>query len=363
MTLRLQKFRMRPPSLRQVLRHAACWLLFIFYELTLLYFFSFQWGRIGEDLVYYVVNIGLFYVHAGLLLPVIFSRDRRSYITGPPLALLEITVYLLAKYLVDRYFSSVSLPVKGQLTLTRYVFLNCWRGFYFMGLATVYWLFNRAIAYRQAIAEADKKQLLVLKEKAEVEKDLAEVRYAYLQQQISPHFLFNTLNFIYNSVYPLSGEAADSVMQLSDMMRYSLRETDTLGKTELDEEIGQIRNLIAINARRYDFPLYVDLEVSGIPQGLKIIPLVLLTLTENVFKHGNLKNKLQPARIVISVNPGNVLNFMTWNLRKAPGRPQRMKSLGIQNTIKRLQYAYPGAYSLDIGGEAETYQVELRLQL
>lgn len=363
MTLKLQKLRGRGKLvLLRVLKHAACWTLFMFYELALLYFFDQHWGKIADGLVFYLLNIGLFYVHADILLPYVFRRAR-PYLAVLPGILAELCVYLGLKYGFEHFFRSFSLGWGDRAGLVQYVFLNGWRGLYFLGLGTVYRIIRRIFAYRREIAEADKRQLLMLMEKADMEKNLAEVRYAYLQQQISPHFLFNTLNFMYNSVYKLSPAVSAHILQLSDMMRYSLAGPGSAEGAELREELRQIRNFIRISRLRYDFRLQVRLDLRQPPAGLRIIPLVLLTLTENVFKHGNLKIKAQPARISLSVNQANLLKFVTWNLKKGSAPGKRLKSIGLQNTIKRLDHAYGQRYRLDIRDESESYQLELYLQL
>ncbi|MFD2146268.1 histidine kinase [Mucilaginibacter antarcticus] len=60
---------------------------------------------------------------------------------------------------------------------------------------------------------------------------------AYLQQQISPHLLFNTLTFIHNTYYKHSRTASQCVLLLVDIMRFSLEEVDIKGKTTLKRKL------------------------------------------------------------------------------------------------------------------------------
>ena len=118
-----------------------------------------------------------------------------------------------------------------------------------------------------------------------VKMKLAQSENAYLQQQMNPHMLFNSLAFIHSTVYKISHEAAENVILLTDILRFSIEETDADGKIQLSSEAEQIENMIKINAYRFDHSLRISYIIEGDLTGHKIIPLVLMTLTENIFKH------------------------------------------------------------------------------
>jgi LytS/YehU family sensor histidine kinase len=247
-------------------------------------------------------------------------------------------------------------------SVLKYLFFSSWRALYFLAFSTAYYLVRRLIIYRQAIATAERAQLIALKENALLEKDNAELRYAYLQQQINPHFLFNTLNFIYTTVYKVSREAADAVVMLSDVMRYSLETYDGSGKTVLSAEVEQIRTLVALHRMRYEQDELIELNLSGEPEGLTIIPLVLLTLAENMLKHGNFGPGTSPATIHIAVDDRKRLRFGTRNEVKRK-RAEGNGGIGLANVRKRLEHSYPGAYSLEIAANEEEFVLELKIQL
>ncbi|WP_439699238.1 sensor histidine kinase [Mucilaginibacter sp. AW1-7] len=240
---------------------------------------------------------------------------------------------------------------------------NTFRGLYFLVFSTLYWAFLRFIAYRKNVNEKERLNLVVSKEKAELENKLADVRNAYLQHQINPHLLFNTLNFIYNKVYQNSESASECVFLLAEIMRYSLKEADESGKKLLEMEVEQIDNLIKINRLRYNHPLYINFIVTGRFTGVKIIPLILLTFVENVFKHGNLKIEEDKATMELNVNENNELTFTTRNIKKQQNPNDRLKSIGVENAIKRLSYNYPDQYKLNIYDEEGTFNLYLYMRL
>ncbi|MFI5160451.1 MAG: sensor histidine kinase [Sphingobacteriales bacterium] len=331
-----------------LLFHIIAWLIFIFYELASVFFVNGTLSGIGRAFVYYILYISIFYFHARIALPFAFGRLKRPHVACLVLIVPELVACILLKCLVDRYIESYKLQLNDLRFVSKYLFLSAWRCVYFIGLGTVYWLIRRMLNYRAEIASS--------------EKELAEVRYAFLQQQISPHFLFNTLNFVYNSVYKLSPVASECILQLSDVMRYSLESNDA-AEIDLYLELEQIQNLLSLNRLRYDHELYLIEEIDGDPEGVKIIPLVLLTLVENVFKHGKLTDEANPARISISVNPQRILTFETRNLKKRQRDGQKTPGIGLRNTIKRLDFAYPGRYKLDITDQETYYRLELSMQL
>jgi len=351
----------RDPSRKhwRIAAHFSAWTVFIAYELTTVFFFDGSVKTSMDTLLYYLLYITLFYVHADVVLPFVFSRP------GPQLALValvvvEIAVALLVKYCFD-WIESYRLDYHNPAQLRRYLFLSIWRDVYFLGFSTVYWMVRRLFRYRRRMAEAERSQLMALKEKAEAERNLTELRYAFLQQQASPHFLFNTLNFVYNSVYQVSPAASKMLLRLADLMRYSLHEDDK--PASLEKELEQIRNLIEMNRLRYDGQLYLEYREAGEFTGLSVIPLVLLTFTENVFKHGNLRDPLHPARIEIVVGEEKWLEMRTWNLKKRQPVKRRLKSLGVENARRRLDYAYGERYDLNARETDETFELKLMIRL
>ena len=346
-----------------LLKHFAGWAVFIAYEITFVKFTGGLSAPLQDYACYYLLNILLFYFNAHILLPYAVKATR-SYLLVPALMVLEMAVYLILKYGLDYFLAFPAHTIPDEMTYVNKLLLpNAYRGIYFLGFSTLYWSVLRMIAFRKRVHETETIQLTTLKEKAELERNLAEAMNAYLQHQINPHLLFNTLTFIHNTYYKYSGEAAQCVLLLADIMRFSLEEVNITGKAPLDKELEQIQNFIELNQLRFDYELQLDFRAEGNFEGHQVIPLILLTLTENIFKHGYLKKKQQPAKLYIMVNSQNELTFTSWNLKKHQPENRRIRSIGIKNIIKRLEYSYQHQYSLTIKDEKDSYGLELKLQL
>lgn len=345
-----------------VFNHLLGWVIFIAYEITFIYFSLGRSASVLHYTCYYALNILLFYFNAHVMLASAL-RKKLPYLAIVGLMVLELLAYLGLKYALDLLlFFPAAAPDYTTYVHTLLV-PNLYRGISFLGTSTLYWSVLGVIRFQRQVYETERARLITLTEKAELEKNLAESVNAYLQQQINPHFLFNTLTFIHNTYYKYSQEASECVMLLADIMRFSLEEVGENGKTALDKEIEQVRNFIELNQLRFDHQLNLDVRIEGDFEGRELIPLILLTLTENVFKHGYLKNRAAPARLFIQVGEDNCLVFYSWNLKKHEPENKRRRAIGIRNLVKRLEYNYKENYTLDIQNEADSYEVRLNISL
>ncbi len=184
-------------------------------------------------------------------------------------------------------------------------------------------------------------------EKLKNEQQHLQTEYAFLRSQINPHFLHNTLNFFYaKSLSGNTQELSESILILSDIMRYSLQKEETgTQEVSLDDEILHIRNVIKINQLRFDNRLNIQFTITGNTTNVRIIPLVMITLIENAFKHGDLNNPAFPLEIQILVT-GIQLQCTVINNKKN-GPRELSNGIGLNNIRRRLQIAYPGHCRLE----------------
>lgn len=180
--------------------------------------------------------------------------------------------------------------------------------------------------------------------RAEAEKANAEL--LFLKAQINPHFLYNTLNNIYTLCITGSENAAESIMKLSNIMRYVTDESEA-DFVPLQDEMDCISNFIALQKLRLGKKVTLEYTVKGDAKGHRITPLILMNYVENVFKYGLSNHMASAIEISIEVKEDEIL-FSTRNQlfehKKATGR----KGVGLYNTQKRLNYLYPGQHTLKI---------------
>lgn len=145
---------------------------------------------------------------------------------------------------------------------------------------------------------------------------------------------------------PYSDKLADGILKLSEIMRYALRQpfNSNNEKVALTDEIDHIRNIIEINRLRFNDHIFIQFEVNGSVEGVYILPLVLITVIENVFKHGEINNPKHPATIRITVNNAGIKLYCYNKIKggiKEPGT-----GIGLENTRQRLEYEYGSNFSL-----------------
>jgi sensor histidine kinase YesM len=207
------------------------------------------------------------------------------------------------------------------------------------------------------------KQELLEQRTSRLEKEKMQADYLFLKAQINPHFLHNTLNFLYARSLPYSSELSEGILTLSEIMRYSLdKEEDSDGKVLLNREIEHMNNVIRIQQLRFGNALQVIFTIQGNTEGLRILPFILITIVENAFKHGELKDPEHPVTLDLCIDDGKKLRFHCVNKKKT-GPKELSTGIGLENTRKRLELAYGENYSLYIKDQREAYIADLSINL
>ena len=199
-------------------------------------------------------------------------------------------------------------------------------------------------------------------EKTKLERDNLALELDFLKSQISPHFLFNTLNNIYQMAKKNDSQTPETILQLADMMRYLLYESKR-EKMPLKQEVKFIRDYIELARIRYDNKFILAAEIRDSNEPYKIAPLLLIPFVENAFKHGPDRSKKNGwVNIAITVKNDVLLmkidNGVNRSADKAvPG------GLGLENVKRRLSLNYPEMHRLQIQKEDTSFHVSLELNL
>jgi two-component system LytT family sensor kinase len=131
----------------------------------------------------------------------------------------------------------------------------------------------------------------------------------------------------------------------------------------LSREINHVRNVIDINQLRFNNKLNIDFQLQGNPGTHRIIPLVLVTLIENAFKHGELNDPDEALTITICISDQEKKFRCRIKNKKGKNTVEVSHGIGMQNIRNRLELNYRDNYSLDITDEQEFYSVDLQLNL
>lgn len=323
-----------------------CWGFFIAYEIMMVGLLSGYFGSFWNYFVHYVIYISLFYLHATVVLPVTLQKEQPRYWLIPILVIGQVIAFIAVTYTVETIITQhFNVKLSRPLVFDyNYCLAATWRAIYFMGFATGYYFLITTLRERMRAELAERQHLLDTIENQSLQNELIKSQNAFLKAQINPHFLFNTLSFVYNSVRKTSSEASEVIISLSQMMRYALQSDNEHQEAFLLDEIEQVENLIYIHQIRHNHLLHINLAYEDDLAGVKIIPLVLITLVENIFKHGDLMKGASPAHIGIKFKNGR-LTITTANIKISESMPGH--SIGLNNIRSRLYHAYKDRASFD----------------
>jgi two-component system LytT family sensor kinase len=194
---------------------------------------------------------------------------------------------------------------------------------------------------------------------AQLETRLVEAQLKTLQQQLHPHFLFNTLHAI-SALMHRDVEAADrTLMRLSDLLRLTL---ENLGQQEipLQAELDFLSKYVQIEQTRFADRLIVRFDVQPETLDTLVPNLILQPLVENAIKHGVAK-KTGPGHIDISARrEGDKLRMEVRD--DGVGLSENaltalQKGIGVSTTRARLQHLFGADCRFEFHRQAEGLSV------
>ncbi|WP_394750082.1 sensor histidine kinase [Spongiimicrobium salis] len=183
-----------------------------------------------------------------------------------------------------------------------------------------------------------------------------------LRSQINPHFLFNSLNVIYSLALDKKEETQEAIVQLSDMLRYVIYDTNT-PRVLLKDEITLLKNYIDFQKFRVQGFENIAMDITVKDDNYALYPMLLLPLIENSFKYG-IKDNLKDAYIHITIKQAeNDFEFCIKNNAYAHANTLNdgYSGVGLQNIKKNLDIIYPNAHRFEINETATTFEAYMQL--
>lgn len=194
----------------------------------------------------------------------------------------------------------------------------------------------------------------------EIEKEHVESKLAFLQNQVNPHFLMNTLNNIHSLIEVDQHLAQNAVIKLSAMMRYLLYESGR-GTTSLQREIEFLKSYLELMQLRVDKSVDVKLELPENFINVNLPPLLFISFIENAFKHG--VSYREPSSLKFSlVQHSGSLEFSAENTIPVlnSGKSENTQGgFGLENVRKRLEMLYGTRHRLVIEKTDKDFRVNL----
>ncbi len=201
----------------------------------------------------------------------------------------------------------------------------------------------------------------------EKQKQLLRTEIDHLKAQISPHFLFNTLNNFYGLAVEKSNKLPDLMIRLSELLRYSLYETGN-ERVLLSKEIAYLKSYIELEKIRLEDNLEIEFDIKiDAPSDTSIAPLILIIFFENAFKHAK-KSEKEILKIIIKLNASaDKVIYLTvqnnYQLEQIDNNIEH-KGIGLDIVTKRLNLLYPnGNHKLNIRKDEIYFNIQLNMNL
>ena len=343
--------------------HALAWIIVIIIPLYLNN--AFGGGNLHRLYEFYLHTFSaavIFYLGYLWLVPKYFLQDKKfTYVIiviGLILATHYITNFIEESYLFDPIQDEKFRDAMKSMTGKDENFRPPMKAFGFFNhfISSVLLSgFAIGLGVMEKLKQNEKKQ-------KELEKEKLNSELAFLKNQISPHFFFNTLNNIYSLIGIDGPTAQDSVLKLSKLMRYLLYESEH-GETMISSEIDFMNNYIDLMKLRLSSRVELKIDFPKEFSDFSIPPLLFVPFIENAFKHGI--NSRDRSFINISMKIDN--DEISFNAENSIGKSSKTGDLqhsgiGLENVRKRLGLLFPENYKLNIEQDESIFRVDLSIQ-
>ncbi len=193
-----------------------------------------------------------------------------------------------------------------------------------------------------------------------LQKENYKTELAYLQQQINPHFFMNTLNNIHSMIEFDKEKAKGSVIKLSKLMRVLLYEKET-DLHSIDKEIRFIKDYIDLMKIRLKENTDIKFEYPEERTDIKIEPFLFLNFIENAFKHGIKAIDNSFIHVRFSLSDGYLLFEVKNSKKEYSGEKDEDCSVGLVNSIKRLDLLYNNTYSFEKNENDTEFSIRIKI--
>lgn len=201
-----------------------------------------------------------------------------------------------------------------------------------------------------------------------------------LQNQINAHFIYNVLESIkmmaeIDEKYDIS----DAITALGKLLRYSMRWTS--GNVTVEEELEYIRNYLSLINLRYDYEIYLSLNIPELVYKQEIPKMSLQPIVENAIYHGieemaedtniYIKGMIEDSDVIIEITDagkGMTQEDVDRLHRKLNGELEASggpgNGIGLKNVQDRIKVSFGESYGIEIASKLDCYtKIMVRIPL
>lgn len=297
-------------------------------------------GVIGEVSATFLVAFSLFLLDYSIVQPI--TRSRR-------ISVLTILFLVIASVIAATALSDLFFWIKRLLVPTNAVrvfnLLYTFRDLFIAFVVMICVLMIRS---------ANEKQAIFLENERLMRENL-QSQYESLKNQVSPHFLFNSLTALKTLIGEDPENARLYLNHLSQVLRHTLQSNE-YRTVCLSDEMEVVRSYLFLIKMRFDTSLLITFDIHEKYDNYRLPPLAIQTLIENAVKHNEISRR-NPLRLGIVTSDNSsliVTNTLREKFSREPGT-----GIGLSNLSR--QYKLLCGRDIDIFKDAEIFRVELPL--
>lgn len=332
------------PFRRRYLFHILFWIMYAVFMIMEMQGYSKNRGFIfclPPLLLYFALMALLVYGNTLVLIPLLLEKKKITvYICG---IITFIVLYTYLRSLIQQYWDAIIWP-DDKMTIQSYFKWNFLYAIWFIIISSMLFFTDKWSEQQQKVKNIEINQL--------------KTELKYLRSQLNPHFLFNGLNTIYGNIDIRDQAARNSLLQFSDLLRYSLYEADA-DFVSLQKEAEHLKNYVGLQQARSTAALRIELDIRIIQTETQIIPLLFMPFVENAFKFSARDDNRESFIHISLVQEADRVVFHCTNSYSLhePGQG----GIGLANVKRRLELLYKDRHELRIHAENDIFYVDLIL--
>lgn len=303
--------------------------------------FMISFSHMGAELfITFLVALLMFTLNFFILKPL----ENRGKLKVPTI-ILSVFLTLISVFILNHFFYSLLSMIDSGPHPRGYQYEFIFRNFFVSALVIGCVLIIRLINQKQSV------QL----ENETLKSEALQSQLESLKNQLSPHFLFNSLTALKTLINESPDIAQDYINNLSKALRYTLQSNEKQ-LVSLKEEMDFTESYLFLIKLRFDTNLIVNIETSKKFSGHRLPPLIIQTLLENAVKHNEV-SKRKPLTITIQTtnNPSLVVrNTIQEKITEEDGT-----GIGLTNLSKQFRLLL--GKEINISKENNEFRVEVPL--
>ena len=297
-------------------------------------------NTISEVFISSMVAFGTFILNYFIIRPLdsTVRADIKRISASIILTLISVTILSDSFFAIKRLLSDSTLQKSFNLLYTSRDI--------FTGIVVLSCIFLiKAVYDKQAIRienETLKRQNLV-------------TQYESLKNQVSPHFLFNSLTALKELINQDAGNAQNYINHLSQVLRYTLQSNQSRTRS-LKEEMEVFDSYMFLLQTRFGNNLLIEKQIDEKYESYRLPPLAIQTLLENAIKHNEI-SKRHPLTITIETKCDQAIRMT--NIIRERNSPEFSSGVGLSNLAK--QYLFLSGKEILISRKNNEFLVEIPL--